>query len=210
MARHSNQAEDFSVKVFSITPHQPSGSELLVSDRDKAGAMLIFSGVFLELVGIIFTVMRWVKYEDITHLEWTQLLGPILLSVGMTFLLIAACKFKMPACNACNRSAERTSEGDPIASRQSFVFTGIRQPITFHGATVVQYIPQYPILDIVGVNSAHSPHLLSHSRLPPFPDPVIPTSNPPQYCNLSPLDNLAFAVDENLSACLEADTRRER
>ncbi|KAJ6669798.1 hypothetical protein lerEdw1_000347 [Lerista edwardsae] len=210
MAGRSSRAEDLSVSVFSVTPRQLSGAELLVSDQDKAGATLVFCGVFLGLVGITFTAMGWAEYGGMAHLEWTQLLGPILLSVGVTFLLIAGCKFKMPACVAGNQSEERPSEVDQGASGPSFVFTGISQPITFHGTTVVQYIPSYPIQEVVGTNPAHFHQLLSHSQVPPFPEPGIPGSNPPYYCNVFPLDNLAFAGDENLSACLAVDTRSER
>lgn len=210
MAQRSSRAEDFSVNVFSVSPRQLSSSELPVSDHDKAGATLVFSGVFLGLVGITFTVMGWADYKGTARLEWTQLLGPILLSVGVTFLLIAGCKFKMPACTAGRPSEEGPSAMDQVVSGPSFVFTGISHPITFHGATVVQYIPSYPIQEAVGMNSAPFHQLLSHSQVPPFPEPGIPGSTPPYFCSVFPLDNPTFAVDENLSACLAVDTRSER
>ncbi|XP_062984706.1 transmembrane protein 174 [Elgaria multicarinata webbii] len=209
MERNSSTVEDFSVNVFSVT-HQPNSSEIPVSDDDKAGATLLFSGVFLGIVGITFTVMGWVKYEGVIRFVWTQLLGPILLSVGVTFLLIAVCKFKMVACKSCNQSEERTSDLDPIPRGQSFVFTGIRQPITFHGATVVQYIPSYPTQEAVSVNSAHVQQGLSHSRLPPSSGSVIPAPSPPQYYNVNPPDASVFSVSENHSAYLTVDTRSER
>lgn len=205
---NSNGAEDFSVNVFSISPCQRSNSEVLVSDDDKAGATLLFSGVFLGLVGITFTVMGWVKYEGVTHLEWTQLLGPILLSVGVTFLLIAVCKFKMLTCKSCNQSEERASDTDQAPSGQSFVFTGISQPITFHGATVLQYMPSYQ--EGIGVNSTYFHPVLSHYGLPPSSGPMNAAPSPPHYSNVYPLDNVGFSIDENQSAYLASDSRSER
>ncbi|XP_053156379.1 transmembrane protein 174 [Hemicordylus capensis] len=209
MERHSNLVEDFSVNVFSVT-HQPRSSGILVSDDDKAGATLLFSGVFLGLVGITFTVMGWAKYEGVTQFEWTQLLGPILLSVGVTFLLIAVCKFKMLTCKSCSQSEERASEIGQIPRGQSFVFTGISHPITFHGATVVQYFPSDPAHEGVDINSAYFHQVLSHTGLPPLSGPTIAAPSPPHYDNGYPLANPAFSVDENPSSYLAAATRSER
>lgn len=210
MERNSNPVEDYSINVFSIAPGQPTSSGAQVSDDDKAGATLLFSGVFLGLVGITFTVMGWVKYEGVSLFEWTQLLGPILLSVGVTFLLIAVCKFKMLTCKPCSEREERTSGMDQTPCGQSFVFTGISQPITFHGATVVQYIPSYPAQESLGINSASFHQVCSHHGLPPSSGPIIPDPNPPRYYNAHPLDNLAFSAGEDHSAYLAGDTRSER
>ncbi|XP_030643365.1 transmembrane protein 174 [Chanos chanos] len=138
--------DDFSVNVVSVVPHQPmSRTDSQVSDRDKAGATLLFSGIFLGLVGMTFTAMGWVNYDINQSFEWTQLLGPILLSVGGTFILISVCKFRMLSCQGCHQQRQEDVEADmdmsPAAPGQAFVFTGINQPIAFHRATVVQYIP---------------------------------------------------------------------
>ncbi|XP_054843359.1 transmembrane protein 174 isoform X2 [Eublepharis macularius] len=209
MERNGNPVEDYSLNVFSVTPHQSNRSEVQVSDDDKAGATLLFSGVFLGLVGITFTVMGWVKYEGVSYFEWTQLLGPILLSVGVTFLLIAVCKFKMLTCKPCSEKEERTSDMDQTPCGQSFVFTGISQPITFHGATVVQYIPSHRAQDSLGINSANFYQVCSDHGLPPSSRSIIPGPSSPQYYNVYPLDNFAFSADESLSAYPAVDTRRE-
>lgn len=129
MEQGCSRLEDFLSTYFSVTPYTPSTADIQVSDDDKAGATLLFSGIFLGLVGVTFTIMGWIKYQGVSHFEWTQLLGPILLSVGVTFILIAVCKFKMLSCQWCKESEER---GSRIRSRrrggQSFVFTGINQP----------------------------------------------------------------------------------
>ncbi|XP_015269073.1 PREDICTED: transmembrane protein 174 [Gekko japonicus] len=210
MERNSNPTEDYSINVFSIAPSQPNSSEAQVSDDDKAGATLLFSGVFLGLVGITFTVMGWAEYEGVSHSEWTQLLGPILLSVGVTFLLIAVCKFKMLTCKPCSEREESTSGTDQTPRGQSFVFTGISQPITFHGATVVQYIPSYPAQEGFGINTTSFHQGCSHHGLPPSSGLIIPDFNPPRYYNAYPLDNRAFSADEDHSAYLAGDTRSER
>ncbi|XP_061464702.1 transmembrane protein 174, partial [Rhineura floridana] len=206
---NGNTVKDFFVNVFSFTLCQPNSSELMVSDDDKAGATLLFSGAFLGLVGITFTVMGWAKYEDAIRFEWIQLLGPILLSVGVTFLLIAVCKFKMLACKSCSPSEERASDMGQIPGAQSIVFTGISHPINFHSATVVQYIPSYSTQERISMNSANVHQVLSHSGIPPFSGPLIPASSPPRYFNVNPLDNSAFSADEN-PAYLSADTRSGR
>ncbi|XP_066036827.1 transmembrane protein 174 [Chamaea fasciata] len=207
----NNNVEDFSLNVFSVTPCQPNRSDALVSDGDKAGTTLLFSGVFLGLVGITFTVMGWIKYDGITHLEWTQLLGPILLSVGVTFILIAVCKFNMLTCKPCKEREENTSEPDQAASGQSFVFTGINQPITFHGATVVQYIPPpYPSQECaaVGAGCLH-PVLGCCSAAAPSTSPVL-TAAAAHFCPAYALDNLAFAGDENYAPYPAENPRSQR
>ncbi|KFU96171.1 Transmembrane protein 174 [Chaetura pelagica] len=208
MEQNNNNVEDFSLNVFSVTPYQPNRSDVLVSDGDKAGTTLLFSGVFLGLVGITFTVMGWIKYDGITHLEWTQLLGPILLSVGVTFILIAVCKFNMLTCKPCKEGDENTSDLDQTASGQSFVFTGINQPITFHGATVVQYIPPpYPAQEGLAVSPAClHPVLSCCSAGSPAASPS-PTSGSAHFCPAYPMDNPAFARDEDYAA---ENTRNQR
>ncbi|XP_042303809.1 transmembrane protein 174 [Sceloporus undulatus] len=203
MERNGNTVEDFSVNVFSVTPCQPNSSEIPASDDNKAGTTLLFSGFFLAAVGITFTVMGWVKHEGGVRFVWTQLLGPVLLSVGVTFLLIAVCRFKVFMCKSWNQSEERATDRNLMASGQSFVFTGITRPITFHGATVVQYIPSHETQEGVSMNSTNFRQVLSHSA------PVIPVPCP-HYYSVSPLDNSVFSVDENHSAFIMVDTRSER
>ncbi|KFQ23167.1 Transmembrane protein 174 [Mesitornis unicolor] len=211
MEQNNNNVEDFSLNVFSVTPYQPNRSDVLVSDGDKAGTTLLFSGVFLGLVGITFTVMGWIKYDGITHLEWTQLLGPILLSVGVTFILIAVCKFNMLTCKPCKEREENVSDLDQMASGQSFVFTGINQPITFHGATVVQYIPpQYPVQEGIAVSpGCLHPVLSCCSGVSSSASPV-PTLGSALFCSDYPLDNPAFTGDENYIAYPAENTRNQR
>ncbi|NXB03680.1 TM174 protein, partial [Cnemophilus loriae] len=211
MEQNNNNVEDFSLNVFSVTPCQPNRSDAVVSDGDKAGTTLLFSGVFLGLVGITFTVMGWIKYDGITHLEWTQLLGPILLSVGVTFILIAVCKFNMLTCKPCTEREENTSELDQTASGQSFVFTGINQPITFHGATVVQYIPPpYPSQEGAAVSPSYlHPVLSCCGAVPTSTSPVL-TPGSPHFCPAYTLDNLAFTEDENYANYPAENTRNQR
>ncbi|CAB1318825.1 unnamed protein product [Coregonus sp. 'balchen'] len=123
------------IPIRSIPPLGQSDSHMSVSYEDKTGATVMFSGIFLA--------MGWLKYGVSRSFKWTQLLGPILLSVGGTFILISICKFRMLSCRACKQSDydEELSESLEIpGSGQLFVFNGINQPIMFHGATVVQYI----------------------------------------------------------------------
>ncbi|KAM7166312.1 LOW QUALITY PROTEIN: transmembrane protein 174 [Macrochelys suwanniensis] len=212
MEQNNNSVQDFSFNVFSVIPYQPNRSDVLVSDDDKAGATLLFSGVFLGLVGITFMVMGWIKYAGIIHFEWTQLLGPILLSVGVTFVLVAMCKFKILPCKSCKECDESASATDQSPSGQSFVFTRINQPITSHGATVVQYIPPlYPTQEGIAVNPAYLHPVLSYG-VASSSGSTIPSPTSPLYSNSHPvhsLDNPAF-TDRNYPSYLVAETRDER
>ncbi|XP_036062755.1 transmembrane protein 174 [Onychomys torridus] len=202
MEHGSDRPEDFPLNVFSVTPYTPSTADIQVSDDDKAGATLLFSGIFLGLVGITFTVMGWIKYQGVSHFEWTQLLGPILLSVGVTFILIAVCKFKMLSCQWCTEGEERVLDSNQTSGAQSFFFNGISQPITFHGATVVQYIPPpYGSQEPLGMNAAYLQPMMSPCGLGLVPSSgaVAATPNPPQYYTIYPQDNAAFVENEGYS-----------
>ncbi|CAL8277398.1 unnamed protein product [Merluccius merluccius] len=67
-------------------------------DARKTGAILMFSGVSLGLVGLMLTVMGWLAYHSAPSLEWPMLLGPILLAVGGTFLFLSVCEFGAFPC----------------------------------------------------------------------------------------------------------------
>lgn len=190
--------EDFPLNVFAVTPYTPSTADIQVSDDDKAGATLLFSGIFLGLVGITFTIMGWIKYQGVSHFEWTQLLGPILLSVGVTFILIAVCKFKMLSCQLCKENEERALDSEQTPGGQSFVFTGINQPITFHGATVVQYIPPpYAPQEPLGMTAPYLQPGASPCGLLPTAGVVAAAPSPPQYYSIYPQGNAAFVGDED-------------
>ncbi|XP_018413733.1 PREDICTED: transmembrane protein 174 [Nanorana parkeri] len=196
MEQRNSPVDDFSLNVFSVTPFTNNQPDVQASEGDKAGATLLFSGMFLGLVGITFTAMGWIRRDDNHRFEWTQLLGPILLSVGVTFALISVCKFKLLSCKPCKSNEDTVLETDQLSPGQSFVFTGINQPITFHGATVVQYIP--PPNSVQDANALTSPMPSpvignSGSSIPiVMPPPVLP----PEYYSIYTMDNPAF-VEEN-------------
>ncbi|CAI9557929.1 unnamed protein product [Staurois parvus] len=196
MEQRNPPVDDFSLNVFSVTPFTNNQLDVQVSESDKAGATLLFSGIFVGLVGITFTAMGWIQRDGKNRFEWTQLLGPILLSVGVTFALISVCKFKLLSCKPCKRNEDTALEADQHSAGQSFVFTGINQPITFHGATVVQYIPPpYTAQDANESTPPTSPAATGNngSNAPiVMPPPVFP----PEYCNVYARDNPAF-VEEN-------------
>lgn len=183
----------------SILPTPSPSQANAVSDGEKTGATLLFSGIFLGLVGMTFTAMGWLNYDVSHSLEWTQMLGPVLLSVGGTFMLISVCKFGMISCQSCrlrDEEEDMMSELEQIPTRQSFVFNGINQPIMIHGATVVQYIPPTYASVTQEVNPADG----SANG--------VPRNLPPQYCTVCPLDNPAFTVEEDISPSNRETVRR--
>lgn len=179
-------------------PRRQSVSSL---DGEKTAATLLFSGVFLALVGVIFTTMGWQHYLANPIFEWTQLLGPILISVGGTFILTSVCKFRIMSCWLCRRmdeevlailAMEQTSAG------HSFMLHNINQPIVPQNATKMQRSPPVysfrpqevcqtidfqPGRSVIGV----------HAAVPP-----------PVYC----VDGVAFTAEEGQSA--ETNHRRSR
>ncbi|KAM4634065.1 transmembrane protein 174 [Polymixia lowei] len=174
------------------SPHPVWADGML--DVEKTGVILLFSGIFLGLVGMSFTAMGWLNYDTTHSFEWTQLLGPILLSVGGTFMLISICKFGM-SCQCCSQRDEEEdviSELDHIPMGHSFVFNGNHQPIMFHGATVVQYIPP-PYASVTREANTASEFQPNGSTN------GVPRNLPPQYYTVCPLDNLAFTIEEDSS-----------
>ncbi|XP_056312934.1 transmembrane protein 174 [Danio aesculapii] len=204
---NSSSPSDVPVNVVSLVPSETlSSSDSQVSDGDKAGATLLFSGVLLGMVGMTFTAMGWAKNNGSNGYEWTQLLGPILLSVGGTFVLISICKFRMLSCLSCKQiEEERTPEVDtlPPLSGPSFVFTRLSQPITFHRGTVVQYIPP-PYASV-----EPDPGLGHVNGLPSSHQPLAVTmSGPPQYYSVFPMDNAGFISGEHNNPTVEQRENR--
>lgn len=205
MDHSHNTVEDTSANGFSVSPCQPNHSEILASDDDKAGGALLFSGIFFGVIGITFTVIGWVKYEGVIHFEWTRLLGPTLLLMGVTFLLIAVCRFKIFSCNSCNQNEERTLDTERTYNG---LYRGVRQPITLHGAAMVPYLPSQT-QERIAINSANLQEVLSHSEFLPGSTSIIPTLNHSHSDNVTSMGSSAFS-EENYSAYLTVDTISER
>ncbi|XP_023678776.1 transmembrane protein 174 [Paramormyrops kingsleyae] len=198
-SNRNNINEDFSVNVFSVNSYPPSRADFKGCDADKVRATLLCSGVFLVLVGTTFTIMGWINYDGSKIFEWTQLLGPALLCIGVTFILIGLCKIKNFHCKFWKVNEEQ-AVADQIPPTQSFVFTGINQPIMFHGTTVVQYIPPpcgIVTNDRITTNNNQSSGFELH-RVPT-------TSQPPQYYTIYPLDNPIFSEDDPCTQSLRVD-----
>ncbi|MFT7815634.1 hypothetical protein Z043-101311 [Arapaima gigas] len=133
--------------------------------------------------------MGWLNYERSGIFEWTQLLGPILLFVGASFVVIGFCKVKKLNCKFWEVNDEQPTEGEQMTPPQPFVFTGIGQPYAFRGATVVQYVPPPYAIPAHNCSSANN--------IPPGSLPI--TTCPPQYYTIYPVDNPVFSGDESTS-----------
>lgn len=111
-------------------PPQPD-SEL---DNEKIGAILLFFGVLLVLAGVTFTTLD-------STVQWTKLLGPILITVGGTFMLTSVCKFRVGSFLFCRRLDGEALAAEQTSGGHAFTLTGVNQQVTFCGGTAVLNIP---------------------------------------------------------------------
>ncbi len=107
-------------------------------DGEKTGVALLLSGLLLTLLGVTFTAMGWQHYLDNSNFLWTRLLGPILISVGGTFMLTSVCKFGIFSCLSCRQWDEETLV-TPVMEQSltghSFTLSAISLPVMLHSVT---------------------------------------------------------------------------
>lgn len=111
-------------------PPQPD-AEL---DGEKIGAVLLFFGVLLVLAGVIFTTLD-------STVRWTKLLGPILITVGGTFMLTSVCRFRVGSFLPCRRLDGEALAAEQMSGGHSFTLSGVNQQVMFCGGGTVLNIP---------------------------------------------------------------------
>lgn len=108
---------------------------------EKTGAFLLFSGLFLLLAGVLFTNMGWQRYHVDSVLQWSQLLGPILIAIGGTFMLTSVCRLTFSSLLTCLRSEGEAPPPEQTPGGHSLTLRGVNQQVMLCGGTAVLSIP---------------------------------------------------------------------
>ncbi|KAL3042021.1 hypothetical protein OYC64_020055 [Pagothenia borchgrevinki] len=174
----------------------PAHSDSLQYNK-KSGVFLLFSGVFLGLAGATLTTMGWYHYPENSNFGWTQFLGPILISIGGTFMLISFYRFGVVYCWPCRQLGEGAPAMDQTSIGPSIILSGINPPIMLHNATAIFHLPpQYDFItrEVHQAAGFQSGRCLSGVHAAPSPHSA-------GYC----VDNAAFTAEEE-----ETEHRRSR
>lgn len=152
-----------------MTPPYSHQSDSLL-DGEKTRAMLLISGVVLAVVGATFTFMGWRYYQDNPRFEWLQLLGPILISFGGTFVLTSVYKFSTNFSWSCRQGDEDVlamSVTEQTSRGHCCTISGRNQPIMIHDVTTILCTPpeynfitqevQQPRSSVSGIHAAPPP-----------------------------------------------------
>lgn len=161
----SNRTQTEDLTQVDLPVLHPPSSESLLEGR-KTGAALLFSGVLLALLGVTFTATGWQYYKSKPDFEWIQLLGPVLISVGGTFVLTSICRFPVLTC--CRNRDEETSVR-PVMDQCGQSPTGlslslVSNPIFLQGSSAVLCLP--PAYSFITQGSQIQPSGSEHTGSP--------------------------------------------
>ncbi|XP_030210822.1 transmembrane protein 174 [Gadus morhua] len=165
---------------------------------EKTRGVFLLLGIFLCLMGSVFTITGCLEHND-HHLEWESLLGPIMLSVGGVFMLISTCSFRMFPCLLYRLTGERAEEEQEAAEEHrgaaelSFVFNGVQPPVVFHCAAQFSPPPYDSLAPPPQQQQQHHPQLYQHRPLHPVGNRGPP---PPRFHHLFPVENAAFTSED--------------
>ncbi|XP_026154144.1 transmembrane protein 174 [Mastacembelus armatus] len=194
---------DDPTQTVSPAPHPRQSDSLL--DGEKTGATLLFSGVILALVGITFTNLGWKHYQASSDFVWTQLLGPILISVGGTFVLTSVCKFGVMSWWSCRHWGKEVPvrpEMEQTSRAPFFTISALSQPIMLNSTTTM--LPTPPAYDGITQEVRRASDFLHVS----FVDGVHVAL--PAHDGVNCVGNAAFTSEEEDSptSCTETYQRR--
>ncbi|XP_031716223.1 transmembrane protein 174 [Anarrhichthys ocellatus] len=195
---------DDPTQVVPPAPRRRQSTGLL--DEEKTRTVLLFSGLFLTLGGVTFTAIGWHHYRANPNFEWAQLLGPVLISVGGTFVLTSVCKFRILwPCREWDNEVLVMPVMEQTSTGHSFTLSAVNQPALLYNATAVLcFPPQYDFI---------TQQVRQASEFQPGgPVNGVDVARPPHDA-LRCVDNAAFTAEEEEDGwvhCAETDCRRSR
>lgn len=159
-------------------------------DRMKFGATLFFTGIFIDLVGVVFTVTGWEHYRANSTFEWTQILGPVIIIIGGTFIVTSVLKFKIVSCWPCGQWDEEATAMEETSTGHTFTLSCINQQVVFSGATTMLCVP--PVYDFRNQEVRQTIDFQ--------PGRSVSLASIPSYESVCCVDNAAFTAEEESSA----------
>ncbi|KAM9820915.1 transmembrane protein 174 [Neosynchiropus ocellatus] len=164
-------------------------------DRVKTGTALLFCGIFLALVGVTFTAMGWLRYRLSTTMEWPQMLGPVLISLGGAFVLTSIFRYGMVSCWSCRQWDPDVLDGPRMEEPSGGPAVTMTRPVMTHSGPVVCFPPLYNFI----VEQDSQAHELQSGGLTHLP--------PPAFYSL---DNFTLVAEEGGSGLRRSRSEERR
>lgn len=204
MDSDSNRNQSLAIRGSSDDPNATTRPPVFpptldsVLSGEKTGALLLFSGLFLLLAGVLFTNMGWQRYQVDSGFQWSQLLGPILIAIGGTFMLTSVCRLTFNSLLPCVRSEGEAPAAEQAPGGHSLTLSGVNQQVMLCGGTAVLSIP--PPYSFVNQEACLARELQPATYVSGVCGAALPS-----FDSIHGAHNAAFSMPEERSSTHEAD-----